>query len=132
MDWYKQANTTRVASNGATWNGRPFWSGAVDLVSGQIMEVHPYEKAQQSDFHHSFYFSQRAIDEMRAERWGFFWVENGQVNGMWRIQIDDPVIRKIESQIQGVTPRPASPPKQQPSTVDEVYRQDAAKPHPGD
>jgi hypothetical protein len=69
------------------FNGRPFWSGAVDLRDNIINEVHPYQKAKDADFHHNMYFSAAEIEKMANDESTFFWVDpDGTVNIDWRDQ----------------------------------------------
>lgn len=70
----KLAETSR---NVATFNGKPFWCGAVDLNDGEIIEVHTFEEASQHDFHHSLYFSDDAQAGMRTGAIGFFYMSPG-------------------------------------------------------
>ena len=44
-------------NNRGLWKGRKFWSGSFCILDGIIEEVHTYERAQDYDFHHSYYFS---------------------------------------------------------------------------
>lgn len=67
-----------------TFKGKPFWSGAYDFLDGHIYEVHPYEEAEEVDFHHSFYFSYKAAAKMAKEEWGFFWFDKQGLNTYWR------------------------------------------------
>lgn len=85
--------------NPATYKGQEFWSGAVNLDDGIIEEVHSIEEAQNADFHHSLYFSENAVEKIDDGEWGFFYVDNGNVNGLWRDDISDDIIRKVTKQI---------------------------------
>jgi hypothetical protein len=67
--------------NVATFFGEPFWCGAVDIESGEILEAHTFEKAEEVDFHHSFYFSEESQQGMRNGSVGFFYMSpDGHVN----------------------------------------------------
>jgi hypothetical protein len=92
--------------NLATFNGKPFWAGAVNLFSGDIEEIHSYQEAENNDFHHSMYFSQNATERMKDEEYGFFWltIKNNQliVNGDWRTKIPQNILNKIKSQIKPI------------------------------
>ena len=46
------------------FHGKPAWCGAVNVMDGIIEETHTYEEAEDSDFHHSFYFSDSQLDSM--------------------------------------------------------------------
>ena len=65
------------------YNGRPFWCGSVNLLDGEIEEVHSYGEAQAMGFHHSLYFSQAQVEKMAAGECAFFWIDNGQVDIDW-------------------------------------------------
>lgn len=86
--------------NGGIFRGQPFWSGSVNLIDGIIEEVHTYEEAEANEFHHSFYFSDPQVEKMDEEENAFFWVENGEVYGTWRVDINDKIINRIKEQIQ--------------------------------
>ena len=87
------------ASKIATFKGKQFWSGAVNLLDGVIEEVHSYEEAEKAGWHHSLYFSPAQVDKMDAGETAFFWVENGVVYGDWRDTVSPEILRKIEKQI---------------------------------
>lgn len=73
-----------------TFKGKPFWSGAYDILDGHVYEVHTYEEAEEVDFHHSMYFSRKAVVKMAKEEWGFFWVDKSGLNTYWRNGEDAP------------------------------------------
>ena len=85
--------------NGGIFRGKRFWSGSVNLIDGEIEEVHTYEEAKANDFHHSSYFSEGQVEKMDDEENAFFWVEDGKVYGNWRTDIDDRIIKRIKEQI---------------------------------
>jgi hypothetical protein len=71
--------------NTFTYKGRKYWSGAVNQLDGVIEEVHTYQEAESSDWHHSFYFSLNAIEKMKDDEWLFFCVrEDGDIDLEWR------------------------------------------------
>lgn len=70
-----------------------FWSGAVDVRDGYIIEVHTHAKAVDADFHHSFYFSPCVLDAMSEGEARFFWIDRGRVQIAWRETT--PVPRRI-------------------------------------
>jgi hypothetical protein len=90
--------------NGAIFNGKPFWSGSVSLIDGVIEEVHSYKEAEASDFHHSYYFSQAQAEKIDSGENGFFFVENGKIQGEWRDTVPKDIINKIEEQIVKINP----------------------------
>ena len=69
--------------NQAVYGGRPFWCGSVNLLDGQIEEVHSYGEAQAMDFHHSLYFSEAQVEKMAAGECAFFWINDGRVEIDW-------------------------------------------------
>lgn len=75
-------------------NGRQFWSGSFDTRDGHITEVHPYRRAENVDFHHSFYFSDRALDNQLSGAEAFFWVQDGELHTQWRNALAPAHIRK--------------------------------------
>lgn len=84
----------------AIFENKPFWSGSVNLLDGKVEEVHSYQKAQAADFHHSLYFSQPQIEKMSNGECAFFWINNsGEIEGLWRDEINDEIIKKIAEQI---------------------------------
>lgn len=84
----------------AIFENKPFWSGSVNLLDGKIEEVHSYLEAQAADFHHSIYFSQQQIEKMSNGECAFFWINNsGEIEGLWRDEINDEIIKKIAEQI---------------------------------
>jgi hypothetical protein len=85
--------------DGAIWKGKKFWIGAVNLLDNQIEEVHTYKEAEANDFHHSFYFSDNAVEKIRDNEWTVFWIENGKIMANWRNQVENKVINDIEKQI---------------------------------
>lgn len=85
--------------NTATFKGRPFWSGSVSLLDGVIEEVHTYKQAENSDFHHSMYFSPGQVEKMANGENAFFWVDRGEVQGEWRDSISKDIKDSIERQI---------------------------------
>ena len=107
------SKSAKENKNLGKWNGKEFWSGAVNTLDGVIEEVHTFEKAQAEDFHHNFYFSDKAISNMNDNDgdWAFFWVdEDGKIQTMWRE--DNSAFRKqiadqIEIQPQTTQPKAA-------------------------
>ena len=95
----KDVNSMKSNGNGATFNGKPFWSGSVSLLDGVIEEVHSYQEAEAADFHHSMYFSSAQVEKMANGENGFFFVEDGKVHGEWRESVPKNIISKIEQQI---------------------------------
>lgn len=66
------------------YNGRPFWCGSVNLLDGEIEEVHAYGEAEAMDFHHSLYFSHAQVEKMADGECAFFWItDDGQVEIDW-------------------------------------------------
>ena len=63
-----------------SFNGKNAWSGAISALDGVIEETHPYRDAKEYDFHHSFYFSEPAIERIGNGDSLFFYVdEDGNV-----------------------------------------------------
>ena len=84
----------------ALFENVPFWSGSVNLLDGKIEEVHSYQEAQVADFHHSLYFSQPQIEKMSNGECAFFWINNnGAIEGLWRDEINDEIIKIIAEQL---------------------------------
>lgn len=84
----------------ALFENVPFWSGSVNLLDGKIEEVHSYQEAQVADFHHSLYFSHPQIYKMSKGECAFFWINNnGAIEGLWRDEINDEIIKKIAEQL---------------------------------
>jgi hypothetical protein len=71
--------------NPGTHNGKPFWIGMYNPLDGWIEEAHTYEEAQANDFHHSFTFSQTALDHEKAGDWRIFWINrDNEIEVEWR------------------------------------------------
>lgn len=83
------------------FNGRQFWSGCVSLIDGAVEEVHPYEVAEASGFHHSLYFSPAAQERMHDGDSAFFWVarDDGAIEGEWRTVVPRDIVAAIAAQI---------------------------------
>ena len=96
-----------VGKNPGVHKGKPVWSGAFDPVDGHVLEVHPYSRASDADFHHSHYFSDKAQNAMRDDRAQFFWLDpQGVVQTEWRAAGAKPeVVQSIQQQIQPFVPR---------------------------
>lgn len=92
----------------ATFNGKPFWSGAFDPLDGHIMEVHDYAKAESAGWHHSHYFSDRAQQAMREGNAQFFWVDDrGDIKTEWREgEAPKQIVDAIRTQIKPRAPEP--------------------------
>lgn len=99
---YEQTHDGQVLysdRNTASFNGKAFWSGSVSLLDGVIEEVHSFSEAEDADFHHSMYFSSAQIEKMDNGENAFFFVDNGEVHGDWRVSIPDDIIGRIKEQI---------------------------------
>lgn len=87
-------------ANAGVYKGRKFWSGAFDTRDGYIIEVHSYEQAEASDFHHSLYFKPSTCEMMEDDAAQFFWIDRGQIQTLWRGGAAAPkIIAAIRSQI---------------------------------
>ena len=80
--------------------GRPFWSGSVNLLDGAIEETHTYEEAEAADFHHSLYFSQAQVERMADGECAFFCINNGRIEVYWLGDSGPEVPRQIAKQIE--------------------------------
>lgn len=84
----------------AYYQGRPFWSGSVNLSDGRIEEVHGYAEAACADFHHTLYFSPEQTEKMEAGECAFFFVnEHGSIEGDWRESLSPGLLQRIDEQI---------------------------------
>lgn len=101
MKIYKIAKENLAHKNVASFKGRPFWSGCVNILDGTIEETHTYQTALRWDFHHSMYFSMGAIERMEEGESIFFWVdEQGIHSWPFNEKLGDPdLINKIKRQI---------------------------------
>lgn len=68
---------SRINKNPATWKGKPFWIGIVDLRDGEIIATWTYQKAKSCDFHHSFYMDEEYLEKIKGEEYGVFWFNKG-------------------------------------------------------
>lgn len=74
----EQANALvpqRKSKDTFSYNGKNAWSGAVSTIDGAIEETHPYSRAKDYDFHHSFYFSDPAIERIESGDSLLFYVD---------------------------------------------------------
>lgn len=86
--------------NKASYKGKRFWSGCVNLLDGKIEEVHTYEEAKAYDFHHSLYFTEKCIEGMSNGDMSFFCIGiNGEIQGDWRMSISKEILAIIEEQL---------------------------------
>ena len=70
-----------LEGNTFIFDGKKAWSGAVNLTDGVIEETHTYEEAENSDFHHSFYFSEPQLDSMDEGESCFFCIfDDGEIS----------------------------------------------------
>jgi len=76
--------------------GERFWIGSVNVYDGEIEEVHTYEHAYNSDFHHSMYFSQPQLEKIDNEECMVFWIDSTGIQGQWT---HGQISRNIESDI---------------------------------
>ena len=80
--------------------GKKFWIGCANTLDGYIEEVHTYEEAERSDFHHSFYFSPNMLEKISNEECMVFWVDEFGINGEWTHgAIPQNIINEIHQQI---------------------------------
>ena len=72
----------------------------MDVLSGEIMEVHTHEQAENAGFHHSNYVSDRAVNNMKEEKWTFFFISdiNKRISGH-PYDLPDGIEDKIAKQI---------------------------------
>jgi hypothetical protein len=82
-------------------NKAPFWIGSVNILDGEIEEVHTFDEAQEHDFHHSFYFSQNQVEKIDQEECMIFWILNGKIESTWTHgSIPNHIIAQLKKQIQ--------------------------------
>ena len=88
------------------FQGQIFWSGEVSLLDGVVEEIHTYAEAEAGDFHHSLYFSPRALQRMQEDKTAFFWVnqDDGQIYTAWRVALPSRLMGRLREQI-AVVPR---------------------------
>jgi hypothetical protein len=81
--------------------GEEFWIGTVNVLDGEIEEVHTYEKAKNNDFHHHFYFSISQLDKMNEKECMIFWISPNGIEAEWTMGKASPdIINKIKQQIE--------------------------------
>ena len=56
-----------------------FWCGAVDLNTGNILEVHTIQEADEADYHTDFYFSYDVSVKLNNNEAVFFWYKGGKI-----------------------------------------------------
>lgn len=88
------------SKNRGVWKGRSFWSGGFSTLDGEVLEVHKYEEAENSDFHHSTYFSRGTVELMSDEEAAFFWVDGGGIETDWCEGVASPeILRRLKEQV---------------------------------
>ena len=65
-----------------THKGKPFSFGVVSLLDGEIEETHSYKKAEDHDFHHSFYIGEEHLEPIENNEKDVFWLEDGEPRAM--------------------------------------------------
>ena len=86
-------------NNGALYHNKPFWCGSVSLLDGEIEEVHTFEEAEYEDFHHTFIFSPQQVEKINNDENAVFWIDDGKIQGTWRVNVPQDIINKIKKQI---------------------------------
>jgi len=86
-------------NNGALYHNKPFWIGSVSLLDGEIEEVHTFEEAEDCDFHHTFVFSSPQVEKINNEENAIFWIDDGKIQGTWRVNVPQHIIQRIRGQI---------------------------------
>ena len=80
---------------------KPFWIGTINVMDGEIEEVHTYEEARDNDFHHSFYFSQPQVEKMTDGEVMIFWIAPYGIEAEWTMGKAGPeIVNKIKQQIE--------------------------------
>jgi len=88
-----------LTNNGAVLNrtGKEFWAGLANIIDGYIEEVHTYEKAERAGFHHSLYFSPRALNLIKEQEAILFFAFNDGDIDLW-IDWDSPDLSDDEAE----------------------------------
>ena len=96
------------------WQGRAYWSGAVNVLDGGIEEAHTYWEAEAAGFHHSLYFGDHAVGQMDDGEWAFFCVRADgavYVSSTQREELSAAqelrLAARIKEQVKVTPPRPA-------------------------
>lgn len=64
-----------------SFNGKNYWSGAVNRLDGVIEEPHTYKESKNNNFHHSLIFSEPMVEKMDNGDCLFFFVDdNGDIS----------------------------------------------------
>lgn len=79
VHYFKHVNEKLSRGNTFVFNGKNYWCGAVNTLDGVIEEVHTYEEANSYDFHHSLYFSDEQLENMREGISCFFYVYDNEI-----------------------------------------------------
>jgi len=80
--------------------GEEFWIGTVNVLDGEIEEVHTYEQARDNDFHHTFYFSEPQQEKMTNGECMIFWINADGIQAEWTMGKASPdIVNKIKEQI---------------------------------
>lgn len=80
--------------------GEKFWIGSVNVMDGEIEEVHTYEEARDNDFHHNFYFSPAQVEKFTEGECMIFWINEDGIQAEWTMGKASPdIVNKIKQQI---------------------------------
>ena len=80
--------------------GEEFWIGSVNVMNGEIEEVHTYEEARDKDFHHNLYFSPVQVEKFTEGECMIFWINADGIQAEWTMGKASPdVVNKIKEQI---------------------------------
>ena len=104
------------------------WCGCADAIDGEIYELHTYEEAEASDFHHSLYFSPNALDKMDEGECVFFCKDDN--GGIFLDPFDhmpagvdkSRIINHIKKQLSGSIVEKVAPPDYSPSKTGKAYK----------
>ena len=88
---------SKINKNPVTWKGKPTWIGVVDLRDGEIIATWTYQKAEDYDFHHSFYMDEEYLEKIKDEEYGVFWFNGNEIEG-WNI-LPKHITDKIKTQV---------------------------------
>lgn len=102
--------------NVGRYKGKEFWIGTIDQRDNRISEIHPFEKAQENDFHHRLYFSDQGIRDLEAHNTDVFWFDDkGKIVLGWEGPNSGPEYNKVVKAIQSQLDKPGATAAEAPS-----------------
>lgn len=115
----------------ATYQGKRFWIGTVNMLDGQIENVYTRGEAEAGGAKHEAYMRPADVEGINSGERGMFWIDSrGQVQSEWRNKPIPPELKaQVEQQIQREGQVPTKPAMEgEPSAVEKAVATKASRP----